>query len=277
MGFEEAARFFEDKIFSLNKKEFLPLVIETGTIPEQIEHDSSEEKLFAKIADIVLAKCFHELGMAAEVIKRRSNCADVLIKSRYHSYTAVADAKAFRLSRTAKNQKDFKVHSLSDWRGDSDFAILVCPFFQYPRNRSQIYVQALKDEVLLFSWEHLAFLLKNNVCETSRFSLAPLWGLSHTIASSFAIAEKEVIFWDRQETLLCKLVNVSFNSLQKLLKSGRQISVKRGNEEILYYQKKIDEINNYSRDEAIAELLKAKKLEEKLAAIRSYISYLENC
>jgi hypothetical protein len=83
------------------------------------------------------------------VNKERSNCADVVGKSVIHGYSFVGDAKAFRLSRTAKNQKDFKVKSMSDWRGDHDYSILVCPYFQYPKNNSQIYGQALDGNICL--------------------------------------------------------------------------------------------------------------------------------
>ena len=160
--FDEAGSYFETLIFSLSRDEFLPIISEIGTIPESFQHDSSEEKLYAKVADIVLAKALQELGLSSNVIKTRANCADVIAKSQYHSYSLVGDAKAFRLSRTAKNQKDFKVQSMVHWKEDNDFAVLVCPLFQYPRSHSQIYTQALDGNVLLFSWEHLSFLIENS-------------------------------------------------------------------------------------------------------------------
>ncbi|MDR2485941.1 MAG: HindIII family type II restriction endonuclease, partial [Treponema sp.] len=101
-------------------------------------------------------KCFQELGLKASVNKERANCADVAARSKFHNYSLVGDAKSLRLSRTAKNAKDFKVTSMSEWKGDSDFAVLVCPYYQYPKSRSQIYGQALNDNVLLFSWEYLS-------------------------------------------------------------------------------------------------------------------------
>ena len=42
--------------------------------------------------------------------------AYVIAESKFHCYTLIADAKSFGLSRTAKNQKDFKVTALSNWR-----------------------------------------------------------------------------------------------------------------------------------------------------------------
>ena len=114
--FEKATDRIKKALFSLNKKHLLPLVKEIGAIPENIDHDSTEEKLYAKATDIILAKCFHELGLQSDVTKERANCADIIVKSPIHGYALVGDAKAFRLSRTAKNQKDFKVKSMVDWR-----------------------------------------------------------------------------------------------------------------------------------------------------------------
>jgi type II restriction enzyme len=84
-----------------------------GTIPEAIVHDSTEEKLFAKASDIVLSNVFRKIGLKSTVIKERLDSADVQAESLLYGYTLVADAKAFRMSRTAKNQKDFKVSTLS--------------------------------------------------------------------------------------------------------------------------------------------------------------------
>ena len=67
--------------------------------------------------------------------------------------------KAFRLSRTAKNQKDFKVEALSKWRKDKDFACFICPLYQYPKNTSQIYRQAIERNVTLLSYIHLVYML----------------------------------------------------------------------------------------------------------------------
>lgn len=82
----------------------------------------------------------------------RGDAADVFAESSIYGYTLVADAKAFRMSRTAKNQKDFKVNALSGWRNDSDFAVLCAPIFQYPKKKSQIYHQALTNNVCLLGW-----------------------------------------------------------------------------------------------------------------------------
>ena len=79
-----------------------------GTIPETYIHDSSEEKLYSKYTDILLGSIFNVMGFQSTVLSQRSDAADVECTTIDLNYSFVADAKAFRMSRTAKNQKDFK-------------------------------------------------------------------------------------------------------------------------------------------------------------------------
>jgi len=128
-------------------------------IPDFFSHDSSMEKNWAKASDILLAEYFTNIGYFAEAIKARGDSADVLaIKNNKH--ILVADAKCFRITRTARNQKDFKITALSEWRKSSMYAVLVAPLTLYPSKRSQIYSQAIKNNVLLASYSQLQFLLK---------------------------------------------------------------------------------------------------------------------
>ncbi len=97
----EEIRKFIDKI---PEDEFKAIVKQIGIIPENIEHDSTEEKLYSKASDIVLARCFRLLGLASRALDERADSADILAESiSGYNYSLVADAKCFRLSRTAKN------------------------------------------------------------------------------------------------------------------------------------------------------------------------------
>lgn len=124
-----------------------------SVIPEALGHDSTEEKLFSKYTDMVLESTFNFLGFSAKVLEERADSADVDVHAQDYSF--IADAKAFRLSRTAKNQKDFKVESMDKWRRGKDYALLVAPLFQYPSRSSQIYEQAGRRSVCLLSYPHL--------------------------------------------------------------------------------------------------------------------------
>ena len=273
-NFDEATSLLNKLISGISKTELIPIIIEMGSIPECIQIDSSAEKLYSKASEIVLARCFQELGLSAQVIKTRSNCADVIAKSKYHGYSLVADAKSFRLSRTAKNQKDFKVESMVSWKGDNDYAVLACPYFQYPRKVSQIYTQALDGNVLLFSWEHLAFLIKNRIIENESISLSSVWNMSNELARNYTRADRKIVFLNQQDELLCKSVGVSINKLISSLSLSRDLIVKRGKLEVDYFQESIETIKGYSHEKAISELIRYSKLNEKTDAVSSYMDYL---
>jgi type II restriction enzyme len=128
-----------------------------GNIPESYEHDTSEEKLYSKYTDCLLSLSFTSLGFRSLVLKERADAADVEVFA--NEYSFVADAKAFRVSRTAKNQKDFKVQAMHGWKRGKPYAMIVCPIYQLPTSSSQIYQQATVHNVCMFTYSHLALLL----------------------------------------------------------------------------------------------------------------------
>jgi len=225
---------------------------------------------------MVLAKCFQELGLKSSVNKERADCADVVAKSLFHNYSLAGDAKSFRLSRTAKNQKDFKVKSMSDWKGDNDYSVLVCPYYQYPKLKSQIYGQALNDNITLFSWEYLSILLENNICENEQINISNLWNVSFILSVNINVAEKNNCFLADQDEIIRLYLNLSATQFEDYFKKYKTNIITRGEIEIKYWEGKIQEINRYTRKQAIEELLTSLKLNEKISSIRKYIGSLNN-
>ncbi len=129
-----------------------------GNIPEKYGHDTSEEKLYSKYTDALLSYAYKELGLKSFVIHGRADVADVDVFG--ESFSFVADAKAFRLSRTAKNQKDFKVPAMNRWKHGKPYAMVVCPIYQLPSTQSQIYLQAINEDVCIFTYSHLSLLVR---------------------------------------------------------------------------------------------------------------------
>jgi type II restriction enzyme len=128
-----------------------------GAMPEQYDHDSSSEKLYSKYTDAIVSEAMSAMGLRSAIINARADAADVQARGR--AFSLVADAKAFRLSRTAKNQKDFKVQAMDGWRNRLDYAVIVCPIYQLPTRTSQIYQQAVARNVCILSYSHLATLI----------------------------------------------------------------------------------------------------------------------
>lgn len=274
LDFIDASRKLNNYIDNLD--EIIPIIKEIGTIPEDITPSSTEEKLYSKASDMVLSRAFREIGLKSVVLDERSNSADVIAESKYHDYSLVADAKAFRLSRTAKNQKDYKVNALSGWRKDSEYAVLAAPLYQYPTTTSQIYGQALDNNVCLFSWEFFIYLMENNYKETEKVNFSILWNFSDVLSEKTLVSQKNKNFFDEFRDLIIEFVGddeiVSYREVK-----NQQIEVLKGAGAlgIKYWQEEIEQIRSYSREKAINELIKASKINNKIAVIeklvRSYI------
>lgn len=274
--FAEATEQIKNYISDLDKNTLIEIVKEIGTIPERIEASSSSEKLFSKASDCILARCFTELGMPSIAVNERGNSADIIARSN-HGYTLVADAKTFRLSRTAKNQKDFKIDTLSNWRGsEHEFALVVAPYFQYPNTSSQIYSSALDKQVCLLSWEHILFLLLNNVKETDTLSLESIWNAPVRIArdTRIAYADRMNCQFPYINQMLCERISVSIDSFVDQLNCCKDIIRRRGDFELTFLNEEKETIMALTREEAIAKLLKSKKILERMSTIERFVSSL---
>lgn len=215
------------------------------------------------------------LGLKSEAVNERGDSADVLAESRYHKYSLVADAKCFRMSRTAKNQKDFKVTALSNWRGEkNEYAVLVSPYFQYPKEESQIYKAALDNNVCLLSWEHLSILLERNIQETENVTLESLWNISSMISRDSKNTNGKDCFLSKIDAHVAKKIGINISEFGNEMNELKNILISRGCDEFHYCESSIEKIKNYSYEKAITELIKETKLEEKKSVINTFISDL---
>jgi len=243
-----------------------------GVIPERFGHDSTEEKLYAKYCDMLLAAVLTRLGITSTVLKVRADSADVkgVVPGRY---SLAGDAKAFRLSRTAKNQKDFKVVPLDKWRKDAkaDYAVLVCPYYQYPMRSSQIYEQAATSNVALLSYYHLRFLVEQVNSQNIRsLDLEPLWLVNRT--RNLAHPKHAQPYWQGVATITCKITGQSLDvwasALQRYLNELQAVA----QTEILYLEDQRGQMLRLNHAEAIQQLLEASKVDSKIVTIRDAIA-----
>ncbi len=268
-GFERAVTIVTDYVD--HDSDYVDSLRQIGMIPESIEHDSTEEKLFSKASDAMLSRAFREIGLKSTVLKERADSADVLAQSPVFGYTLIADAKAFRMSRTAKNQKDFKVSALSGWRNDNDYAVLCCPYFQYPTRNSQIYAQAIDHNVCLLSWEHLVFLLEHGMKESMNLNLSALWNFSESYAHKVSAADRKNCFLGPFNRAFLELIHCDEDLYDTSLKDQVLTIMQRGDFEKRYWEEQIDIIHGYSREEAISELIQSKKIAERISQIDSFL------
>lgn len=275
LDFQQASSKLQNTIFNLRKADILKLIVEIGTIPEDIGHDSTEEKLYTKASDILFAKALKEMNLEVSVLTQRADCADIVAQSHYHRYSLVGDAKAFRLSRTAKNAKDFKVTSMAHWRGDCDYSVLACPYYQYPKSTSQIYKDALDNNISLFSWEYLYILLKEGVKEDSSTNLRELFNQSAIIANGTTVGNAKANFLQQQNKNIADIIKMPQSKFTNYFEDIKKMLVKRGYTEISYYENEISRVKQLNREDAINELLKSMKLDSKISTIKQFIEQIQ--
>lgn len=274
LDFQTASSKLQNIIFNLQRADILKLIVEIGTIPEDIGHDSTEEKLYTKASDILFAKALKEMNLEVSVLTQRADCADIVAQSHYHRYSLVGDAKAFRLSRTAKNAKDFKVTSMAHWRGDCDYSVLACPYYQYPKSNSQIYKDALDNNISLFSWEYLYILLKEGVKEDASTNIKELFNQSAVIANGTTVGNAKVNFLIQQNKNIADIIKMPQSKFISYFDDIKNILVKRGYTEISYYEGEINRVKQLNREDAINELLKSMKLDSKISTIKQFIEQI---
>ncbi len=262
---KNAFDIIEENLLKFSKELLAENIIECGILPEAFDHDSSEEKLWAKYSDIILAKALSFLEIPSEVLRTRGNSADVFGKNQ--NYSVVGDAKTFRLSRTAKNQKDFKIKALDDWRKANNYAVLVAPLTQYPQRKSQIYEQAIEKNVTLISYTHLSFLL--NFFQKKQ-DLKPLWETGNRLKKQYSISEYQNSqnYWTEIDQIICKIVNKNQMDLQFYKNFEIQKTQEIGQEGIGFWQAKIKEYKALSQKEAVERLIKSEKIEAKIKTIQ---------
>jgi hypothetical protein len=188
------------------------------------------------------------------VIDARGDSADV--QARTDTYSLVADAKAFRLSRTAKNQKDFKVQAMDGWRTGLDYAVIVCPIYQLPTRTSQIYQQAIARNVCILSYSHLAALVGLAMRQGSLRAAAGLHEMLKSVKSILHPSKSAVDYWTGiNRALLSSLSpHTDLWTIEKTASIKSLAAAK--NESLRYLRLERDRLLGLSHQQALEELIR---------------------
>jgi len=235
-----------------------------GNIPESYGHDTSEEKLYSKYTDYLLSFAYTALGLKSLVLKERADAADV--EAFADDYSFVADTKAFRLSRTAKNQKDFKVQAMHSWKRGKPYAMVVCPIYHLPTSSSQIYQQATTQNVCVFTYSHLALLLSYSKKEGQSKAQLLLKKIFETIPVLNPSKDATDYWLAINKSILSFSTNIE--PLWEIEKGVATESIGIAKEEALtFLAQEREKIMRMSHNEALAELVKVQKIESRINTI----------
>lgn len=237
-----------------------------GAIPESYGHDTSEEKLYSKYTDLLLSVAFKAIGLQSVVIEERADVADVEVVA--ENYSFVADAKAFRISRTAKNQKDFKIQAMDNWKHGKPYAVVVAPIYQLPSRNSQIYQQAIARDVCILTFSHICLLTR--ICSEG-FPVETARELLYKVLQTVSIlnpSKSAIDYW----TSINRIFVSSEHETVSLWADEKRAAIESisfsKREALDFWARKREQIMRMSKDEAIRELIVAKKIESKIQYIQ---------
>ncbi|MFP4133629.1 MAG: HindIII family type II restriction endonuclease [Halothece sp.] len=241
-----------------------------GVIPEKYGHDTTEEKLYSKYTDVVIHEAFKAIGLNSIVLQERSGVADVECVTQEYSF--VADAKAFRLSRTAKNQKDFKVQALDNWKHGKPYAMLVCPDYQLPARSSQIYQQAVTRSVFIATYTHLAVLVRYAITISQNQAMVLLQEVFKSV-EAMNPSKNANSYWQ----VINRIFLDSDKTLSNIWKDEKQASIESisisKEEALIFLSQERERIMRMSKAEAIKELIKINKIDHQTKAVNSVASH----
>ncbi len=237
-----------------------------GAIPEGYGHDSSEEKLYSKYTDIVIHEAYTAIGFTSLVLRARADAADVECVS--DNYSFVADAKAFRLSRTAKNQKDFKVQAMDSWKHGKPFAMIVCPVYQLPSRISQIYQQAAARSVCICTYTHLAVLVRYADILGQIKAIDLLHNVFKAIEAMNPSEDARAYWQTVNRTFLDTDPSIPDIWREEKIASVESIHIAR-QEALSFLAQERERIMRLSHKEAIREVIEWRRIDNRIQAVRS--------
>lgn len=171
----------------LDDRHFAFLLCHSGYIPEEYDHDSSEETIYTKLVEALVQEWARRLGFDETVLpKQKSSKEDITIKD--GRYIIVCDAKSYRLGRSQKapNVKDaLKEGDISKWLAayDSDERTQLGGLVTFPSQHdwsggSDFYLYLTKKElpIVCLFYEHLAYMLVSGVGKQKLIDLYRSYG-----------------------------------------------------------------------------------------------------
>jgi hypothetical protein len=272
----ESGRTFPQKIDRLYEKlspwdtpAITSRLYSAGVIPEMYDHDSSEEKVYAKYCDILVAESFKAMGFRSIVSARRSNVADLYVDG--SGYSMVCDVKAFRLSRTALNPKDYKIEAVDKWRRnqEADYAFLVAPHPQFPKDISRLYDEAIRYNVALLSFAHVEFLLKVTADTDRPIDLRSLWNLVQELDNPSEVRGSS--YWRAVDRVVVRVAGGREEDLAQSKERYEEEFCQQARLQIAFWETRLAQIRSMSREQLVTRLIAAEGIERKIGVIEQYL------
>ena len=117
-------------------------------------------------------------------------------------------------------------------------------------------------------------MIENGLKEGSNLNLSKIWNFCDIFAHSVLVSDINKNFLPRFNNFLVEFMNTNSKDFINSLNSQIIAIIQRSKSEKSFWFEEIAKINNYSREQAINELIKSRKIYEKLNQIDSFIMSL---
>lgn len=245
-----ASNFIEKLKNEYSDQELCKLITCAGFIPDLYESDSSEETLYTKLLEVLVAEWGNRMGYNAHYVKEKSSYEDVnmIIGGKI----VVCDAKSFRLGRSqmAPNVKDFlKLEDVRKWlnRYEEKLGGLIT----YPDTHewtkgsdAYLYCSTKDCPTVMLPYIYLSLLLNfKDHFDTS--TLAELWQYERLFPKPLPKKSKtgnRKLYWDVIDKELIRIMGITdseFTSYLKKCKSLQSKCIKKNYDLIKEYKSNI--------------------------------------
>ena len=263
-GFQQLELELAKEVEQLGTDVLLSHIRLCGVAPECFPRGSGAERLYRKYADAVIHEAFKALGLDSRTHNRPGDAPGV--ECACDQFSFVAESAVFRMSRVARNQKDFDLHAIHRWKQGRPFGMLTAPINQLPFRLGQIYRDAATLPILVCSYSHLAVLVR--YAQRTAYAKAPaLLHEAFLMVRGIPPAKSAVSYWRALNRTFLG-ADAKLRSLWREEKIALQESIRLGRAEALRF---LDEerqgILELSRQEAIDEVLSWRKLDSRVQAV----------
>jgi hypothetical protein len=163
---------------------------------------------------------------------------------------------------------------MADWKGDSNYAMIVCPYYQYPQSKSAIFEKSVRHNVSLMGFEHLSFLLDSGITENSQISLERLFNYPSELANELKLSETRETRYSRKklDDVVLEITSKYDSEKKNYFKNFYKMLRIQAREEITVWEDKILEIKSLSHEEAVQMVIESLKIQSKIKTIEEFLS-----
>ena len=153
------------------------------------------------------------------------------------------------------------------WKHGKPFAMVVCPIYQLPHKTSQIYQQAITRSVCVFTYSHLSLLVRY-ADEVNAQKAEDLLHIIFKTVSALNPSKNAVDYWlGINRTMLDYSKKISELWQDEKLAAVESIQIAK-NEALKYLTSERARIMRLSHEEALKQLVKSSKIENKINTIK---------